>query len=778
MLAVFFSPALLGPDQFLFRDTGRMHHPVKTFLADELRHGRLAQWNPYMGLGVPLAGTAVDAHQHPFNLLLASLPFELAFKAWVLLCYVLGGFGAFGWARRVGLSFAPALASGIAFALSGFLVSSSDNVTYLTAAASIPWVLWAFEAFLAQGGPLRLAALAAASWFLAAAGDPQAWGFTVGIFVLRGLVPVVAARPRAVPLRRTVLAAGTAAVAAAPVLLPVILWMPLTLRMSAGLDTAGPARWDLHPLRLLEFALPSLFEASRGGAAGGPFQAFAGDALNSIPWVASIYAGVACLALAVFALRRSGPARLLGAGALVLAWAATGHHLGFTALAKHAPVLGSFRYWEKLTVWPTLFLALAAGFGLEHLLQERRPARRLSFAAAAAAGLLLAAWSSLRLFPAAWMSALSRPGVAVSDTGQLLDNLQRAAGITGVILLLLASAAFALSRGVLARAAPLVFVGILTLDAASANVRAYLLAPPETVRPGPELSAWLRGRKELPRLLTPFDLSSHRWPHLPEFESTWRWGASTFTAPWNVGSRVGNFDSYTALHPERTVGFRFDAGLQHLASHVGLWGVQYAVVPGHLSHAPKIGLRSPFRVVGRDRELPAFVVELPHRPRVYLATRVDQVDRAGARAFALDPASVTSDRTVVEAPVPASQPAGPPGTATLVAEGTDRVDVEIDALRPALLVLNDQAAPGWRAEVDGREQPILTANYLVRGVWVDAGRHQVKFQYRAPGLRLGWLFFVALLGALGVWALALGVSRRRGPAGAAAAGATPQTQAP
>ena len=58
-LAVFFAPALLGAGQFLFRDTGRMHHPVKAFLAEELRHGRFTEWNPYMGLGVPVVATAV-----------------------------------------------------------------------------------------------------------------------------------------------------------------------------------------------------------------------------------------------------------------------------------------------------------------------------------------------------------------------------------------------------------------------------------------------------------------------------------------------------------------------------------------------------------------------------------------------------------------------------------------------------------------------------------------------------------------------------------------------
>lgn len=757
VLTFFFSPALLGPDQFLFRDTGRMHHPVKTFIAAELRAGRLPQWNPYMGLGIPLPGTAVDAIHHPFNLLFVLLPFEAAFKGWILLCYVLAGLGAFGWARRVGLSFAPALASGLAFSLSGFLVSSSDNLTYLTAAAAVPWLLWAFEEYLATGGPRRLGAVGVASWLCAVAGDPLAWAIAVGALAVRGALPAPA-RTRSVSLRRTGLAAAAAVVGSAPALLPVALWSPFTRRVAEGLDSVSRGRWDLHPLRALEFALPSVFETGAGRLHGGAFEAFVGSKETGLPWVASIYLGVACLALAVFALRRSAAARLLAGAAALLTWAATGQHLGFSWVASQLPVLGSFRYWEKLTLWPTLFLTLAAGLGLERLLQDRRAARRFGLATGAVALLDVAAWGTLELLADAWRSAIARPGVAAADAEQLLDNLQRATGTTSVILMLLALASVAYARGLLARAGPAVLVAIVALDVASANSRAYVLAPPETIRTGEALTRTLRARPEPARIVTPFDLASSRWPELGEFEATWRWGAGTLAAAWNVGERVANFDLYTGLTPSRLDEFQLDPVLQRLVPSEGLWGVQYVVVPGRPSLAAAIGMSPPFQIEAADRELPAYLVRLPHRPRAYLAARVVSTDAAGARAFALEAASVASDRTVIEAPLPAEVPEGPPGTAVITAFGTDRVEVEVRALRRALLVLNDQDAPGWQADVDGQPTPIVTANYLVRGVWVESGPHRVLFRYRAPGLLAGWIVLAMGLAALGIWALAL---RRR-----------------
>jgi hypothetical protein len=173
-----------------------------------------------------------------------------------------------------------------------------------------------------------------------------------------------------------------------------------------------------------------------------------------------------------------------------------------------------------------------------------------------------------------------------------------------------------------------------------------------------------------------------------------------------------------------------------------------------------MGLSPPFEVAAADEEARIYLVELAHRPRAYLAEEVASVDAAGAEAFAFDRASVGSPRSVVEGPFPDQAGAGPPGGARIARSSTDEVVVEVEALRPALLVLNDQVAPGWRALVDGTERPILTANYLARGVWVDAGRHRVDFVYRTPGLAEGW----AAVGALGVALVGWGVWRRRSSA--------------
>jgi hypothetical protein len=51
------------------------------------------------------------------------------------------------------------------------------------------------------------------------------------------------------------------------------------------------------------------------------------------------------------------------------------------------------------------------------------------------------------------------------------------------------------------------------------------------------------------------------------------------------------------------------------------------------------------------------------------------------------------------------------------------------AKAPAVLLVNDRFDPGWKVWVDGKPAPVLRANFLVRGVYVPAGEHTVKWHF-------------------------------------------------
>jgi Bacterial membrane protein YfhO len=103
---------------------------------------------------------------------------------------------------------------------------------------------------------------------------------------------------------------------------------------------------------------------------------------------------------------------------------------------------------------------------------------------------------------------------------------------------------------------------------------------------------------------------------------------------------------------------------------------------------------------------------------------------------------------------------GAAGSARIVAYEPERVVVRARADRPGLLVLSDNDYPGWKAKVDGRSVPIERVDYVMRGVRIGAGEHEVEFRYEPLTWRIGWI--VSLLALIGLAAgLALGWRRRR-----------------
>jgi hypothetical protein len=122
-------------------------------------------------------------------------------------------------------------------------------------------------------------------------------------------------------------------------------------------------------------------------------------------------------------------------------------------------------------------------------------------------------------------------------------------------------------------------------------------------------------------------------------------------------------------------------------------------------------------------------------PRFFLVDRVRRaagMEEAAAmlKSGAFDPRS----EAVVEGAVEVS---GGGGSVRVLAYARRRVLLEVDAAAPAFLVTSETHYPGWRALVDGREQPIYYTNVAFRGLPVPLGRHRVQFVFVPPILWAG-----------------------------------------
>lgn len=73
-----------------------------------------------------------------------------------------------------------------------------------------------------------------------------------------------------------------------------------------------------------------------------------------------------------------------------------------------------------------------------------------------------------------------------------------------------------------------------------------------------------------------------------------------------------------------------------------------------------------------------------------------------------------------------------------------------------LLIRSEAWAPGWRVIVDGASSNALRADCALQGVWLEAGDHTVRFEYRPLGYEVGrWISLASavliMLGGLVLW---------------------------
>jgi tetratricopeptide (TPR) repeat protein len=99
------------------------------------------------------------------------------------------------------------------------------------------------------------------------------------------------------------------------------------------------------------------------------------------------------------------------------------------------------------------------------------------------------------------------------------------------------------------------------------------------------------------------------------------------------------------------------------------------------------------------------------------------------------------------------------GQVIVTAYSPTRIVLKADVTSDGFLVLSEMHYPGWRAVVDGREVPVLRADYLLRAVPLRAGRYdRVEVLYEPRSVAVG--FVITLLSATALVAAFLVIARR------------------
>jgi len=740
-LAVFFRDALVLGKALFYFDITEINYPYRDFLARSLRAGQFWRWHPGMYNGLPLFAESQAGYLHPLKFLL--YPWMATWRAFnldTIGSIWLTGLATYGWLRRhVG---PPGALTGAAlFGLSGFVWAHLIHTSMTNALISVPLAFWALEAAW-DGGRLRgvgLGALALACQVFA--GHLQDTILTAGAIGVVTLYRASTARG----LRAKLTTVGFAGLLSGfGVAVAAVQWVPSKDLLDrsprkGGLTweqiTYGSWSPELLPTLLVRESFGTLARDTDWQDGYYPYHEM------------NAYMGLVGLALAI-----------VGAGAWRDRWVATWIILAglgglfmlgkFTALFDYmnlVPVVGASRIPVRYHLWVSLAVAALGAVGVDRLATPGKVGLRsallvaLGLVAASAALLVaiyLPAWTEGRRWTTPehqehfrWLGR--EVGLGIARTGAI------------------ALAAWAVAsraakehrpgrRAWLASALP-VLVLVDLLGSHSADVPtidpAYFTRPPESAARIMADPGTIRVYGVAERSAAEPGFASRPIDFF-EVRDTLAWGLPPI---WGLKSSMG----HTPIYPRRVLTFHeharpFLARLEaEGVTHV-LTGRPIEGFPGPVDHA---GLSYIHRVVAAQ-------------PRARLMGRPAYVADEAAASKALDEIGpAIRDRLIVEDPArPLPEGAEVDGSARIVVDEPERVEVEVDARGPAYLVLADTHDPGWSATVDGVPAPIRPAFAAFRAVFLAGGKHRVGFAYEPAGFRVGLLAtvlgLVAVIGCL------------------------------
>ncbi len=400
-------------------------HPQFVEAGRALALGEIPLWNPNLFCGFPQHAVQLTGLFYPFN-----LPFLLGdpFR-WYGLLAAFHAFAAasltYAFLRRLEVGRAGAGLAGLAFGFGGWHVLRAHYPMVAAAGTWLPLLLLSIESIFRGKGARWIAAGAFALALSCSAGFPQVGILTAELALAYGGWRFLVLRrdpagiaPRAIACAAVFLLGG---LLAAPQLLPGVEFGYLSQRSEVSVEDLRIRA--LHPAHYLSLLVPDLFGDPLRDASGPPLLAGLLVPPSDVAFNVfenGAYFGVLPLLVAFLGLRRRGPAAFFAVAAAAFAALS----LASPLLSVGRALLPGFRVGAPArALFGVAFCGAAlAGFGLDALLREGLPRRRMAVAA-------------LLLVGAGWAAAILSFGDAPFAGKRLFTSrpaLARVKALTGV----------------------------------------------------------------------------------------------------------------------------------------------------------------------------------------------------------------------------------------------------------------------------------------------------------------------------------------------------------
>lgn len=701
---------------FFYRDVYNYTFPSARFIHDLCRQGFLPYWNPYLNYGQPVLANPNLLFFYPFTLLIVLLPVDIAFTMHFLVHFALAGIGVYVLARSWGQTYLGAFFAAIVFMLSGPVLSLGDLYNESACAAWIPWALLVTDRAL-ESTRLRLWILLVVIFsFQWLAGEPLTMLATFGLcfsyaFYRCGAWGKLWSKSNFRLLAIFFLVGAGMMLLCAAQFLPASNLLSQSRRGVQGLRFRETANWAVNPFSLPEMIVPDFFGSGMAAPTG--WLWLMSD--SNLPYFLSVFLGFVPIfcAMAGWALGRDRRRDFVAGATGVFLLLSFGHFTPVFALAYLLfPPLTVLRY-----ELPGLAGFCLGGIVLAYGLEMGKP------------------WA--------------RPGLyafAVLAIGQLV----------------------AVNSG-----------------ANPTAPKAFFTYRPPVLKEFKDPPGTYRVASFWPIVQTPDtkNLQTYiNFESIPEAADFGPMAQGAFQARLQLatGSMLNQVEGSINLDLERSLPpYLYDIEIYQdrqatdplrVDCLLGRTNVKYIIRPTPADSAATHALGDVFN----GSPLPSRLYEdLCFVPRTYVAgnslfstNSAETLDQLASPDFdALNSvilaAAAGSSPNIEPAFRPARGEAGlmpgattavnggaPAGQVKIVHRDPNSVTLRAQLARPAYVVLLDRYDPNWQATLDGRPAPVLRANQIFRAVYAGAGLHEIRFDYRQRGFRLGLIISIVTLAVL------------------------------
>jgi membrane protein YfhO len=740
----------------------------KVSFSDLFRLDLKAVWDMYQNSGITTEGGWVAQQFLVLKTFLFWLIPPPASVAWfMVLNLIFGGVGTYCCCRLIGASRIASLAGGLLFSMAPENASliNAGHVLKIATICFAPWVFYCYE---------RAVQSRRLFWFLTTGmvlafqffhGHWQIAFYTclaLGLYgVLRGIGILVAEKwksaSKLVALNLVMLAFFLSSVAIS--LMPLASWSKDTNRGvqsgensgKGGLNRDEAMSWSLPPEELASFAIPGFFGLSRqeGGENPTNIRSYYWGRMNFtqttsymglLPWM--------LLPLPLLFRRDRYTWLALAAVGAGIFFSMGKYSFFYTFLYDHFPGINRFRVPKMMMFIPVLGLSLIAARGIDCLrdaeIRGTQAFRRYLIGIWGVPCLLLILYGVIHFRQEYWIDRfvdiLGQPtryeqgaALIVQRWSNLTYETVIAIGMSALYALVLT-----LSRlGSAVRFIPVFLIALFIADVGRINAKfMFLVDVPQKAaakntpvmdfllkQPGHYRSFPVTGdpmpyaMKGIPVMFTSSPVQQQRWQ---EFLDNFNF-ASPMLDIMNVKYVI--YDTAQYQQERALMGDRF---------------------------VPVFNSPDGAEVVAENRRV---------MPKGWLVPSVVQVQNPRQALFIIrDPGFAPQNLAIVETTPPIaldqSGAAQPAGEVSLQQYEGELIRFKANVARNALLVTGEKYANGWKATVDGRPAEIQRVDYVLRGVYLTPGVHEVRFVFDPVSFKIGkWLTLgsFAIFGVMLVW---------------------------